>query len=111
MTPTRPSLIEPNNQGVGGVRVFGDARFHTDGDLLAVAFAADGTLWSLEEPGVLRHWNAASGQQMGWIFLSDLETLWNFSQDGGFLISASDDLSLWDVATGQILSSISQSSS
>src|SRR5260370_40210624 len=38
MTP--PSLFEPNNLGI--VRIFGDARFHAGGDLLALGFAPNG---------------------------------------------------------------------
>jgi WD40 repeat protein len=109
MTPTRPTLIEPNNLGVKGMRVFGDARFHTDGDLLAVAFAADGSLWSIEEPGLLRHWNE-TGQEQIHHSLSDLETLWTFSRDARLLASASDDWSLWDVANGQLLNTVAQPS-
>ena len=30
-------------------KLFGEPRFHTDGDVAAVAFAADGTLWFTEE--------------------------------------------------------------
>jgi len=88
--------------------VFGEPQLHTDGDLLALAFAPDNSLWSVEEPGVLRHWNAASGQQLEWQALSDLETLWTFSRDGRLLASASDDLTLWDVSSGQVLTSIPQ---
>ena len=61
-------------------RVFGEPRFHTDGDVAAVAFAADGSLWSIDEAGLLRHW-AADGKVLGRHFLSDLETLWCFSPD------------------------------
>ena len=33
-------------------QVFGDPHLHVDGDMLALSFAPDGTLWSVEEPGV-----------------------------------------------------------
>src|SRR5437870_4128573 len=89
-------------------QVFGEPQLHTDGDLLALSFVRDGSLWSVEEPGVLRHWNAAGGQQLEWHPLSDLETLWAFSRDGRFLASASDDLTLWDVASGQVLTALQQ---
>src|SRR5262245_23532381 len=59
-------------------RVFGDLRFHTDGEVHALAFADDRLLWSLEEGGVLRHWNTDTGQQLGFSVLSDMETLWQF---------------------------------
>jgi WD40 repeat protein len=90
--------------------VFGDPNFHADGDLAALSFADDGTLWSVEEAGMLRHWEVPSGRQLGCAFLSDLETLWCFSPDARLLASASDDLSLWDVASGQLLSLIPQPS-
>src|SRR5215204_3034761 len=90
-------------------KVFGEPQLHTDGELLALSFGSDGSLWSVEEPGVLRHWNA-SGQQLGWNSLSDLETLWAFSPDTRLLASASDDLTLWDVSSGDVLTSIPQSS-
>ncbi|HEV3116613.1 MAG TPA: hypothetical protein VGY58_06145, partial [Gemmataceae bacterium] len=89
------------------VRTFGDLRFHTDGDLLTLAFAADGSLLSMEEPGVLRRWQQ-DGQQLENHYLSDLETLWAFSNDGRFLASASDDLSLWSVQGGKLLASLTQ---
>jgi WD40 repeat protein len=92
------------------VRVFGDLRFHTDGDLLALAFTSPELLWSVEEPGVLRRWNMATGQALGSAFLSDLETLWSFSANARVLVSASDEVSLWDPATGQLVTTLSQPS-
>jgi WD40 repeat protein len=93
---------------VPGVLIFGDPQLHTDGDLQALAFAADGSLWSVEEPGVVRHWNAATGQEIAWHSPSDLEDLWAFSSDARFLASAGDDLSLWDAASGDLLTAIPQ---
>jgi WD40 repeat protein len=91
-------------------RTFGEARFHADGDLAALAFAADGSLWSVEEPGLLRHWNAKTGRPLERHFLSDLETLWVFGGQAQLLASASDDLSLWDVASGTLLGTLEQPS-
>jgi WD40 repeat protein len=108
MTVTATSAWDPTSPAPAVVRVFGDFRFHTDGDVLAVAFVADGALCSVEEPGVLRHWNPETGQQRDWQFLSDLETLWAFSADGRVLVSASNDLSLWDVSSGQLLTAVPQ---
>ncbi|MCI0703093.1 MAG: WD40 repeat domain-containing protein [Planctomycetia bacterium] len=88
-------------------RVFGEPRFHTDGDIAAVAFAADGSLFSIDEAGVLRHW-ASDGKLLARHFLSDLETLWQFSPDAKLLASGNDDLLLWDVSTGQLVSRIEQ---
>ena len=72
--------LEPRSPAPARVtRVFGELRFHTDGEVLALAFASDDTLWSIEEPGLLRRWNALTGQQLGVTFLSDVETAWEFS--------------------------------
>src|SRR5438128_10849242 len=87
-------------------QIFGDPHLHTDGDLLALTFAPDGTLWSVEEPGLLRHWNPATGQQLGWHSLSDLEMLWCFSHDARVLASASDDLRFWDTSSGLMLTAV-----
>jgi len=91
-------------------KVFGDPQLHTDGELLSLAFATDGTLYSVEEPGVVRHWDPANGTQLDWQTLSDLETLWRFSNDCRVLASASNDLSIWDPTSGNLLTAISQPS-
>jgi WD40 repeat protein len=92
------------------LRVFGDLRFHTDGDLQLLCFAPNGHLWSVEEPGFLRQWNPATGQQLSAAFLSDLETLWAMSPDARLIASATDDLTLWETATGKALDTIAQPS-
>ncbi|MBA4067473.1 MAG: hypothetical protein C0501_27945 [Isosphaera sp.] len=99
--PVRPSPLVH--------RVFGEPRFHTDADVAAVAFAADGTLWSVDEAGVLRHW-AADGRPLARHYLSDLETLWCFSPGARLLASGNDDLVLWDVPTGQLVGRVEQQS-
>lgn len=91
--PTRPPLVS---------RVYGEPRFHTDGDVAAVAFAADGTVRAVDEAGALWHW-AADGRQLARHFLSDLETLWAFGPGAKLLASGNDDLLLWDAASGQLL--------
>jgi WD40 repeat protein len=91
MTSTTPSVVQ----------VFGARPFQTDGDLLALRFAADGTLWTVEEPGVLRHWDPVRGEQLSWQGLSDLAMVWQFSGDARLLASAGDEVILWDVAAGQ----------
>jgi WD40 repeat protein len=88
-------------------RVFGEPRFHTDADIAGVAFAADGTLFSIDESGLLRHW-AADGKLLARHFLSDLETLWAFGPGAKLLASGNDDLIFWDVASGQLLARIEQ---
>src|SRR5262245_25008986 len=90
--------------------LFGDPQLHADGDVLALAFALDGSLWSVEEPGLARHWDAATGKPLGWHFLSDLETLWAFSGDAGQLASANEDVSVWDTAAGRLVTRLPQSS-
>jgi WD40 repeat protein len=97
-------------QTLGRTKVYGEPQLHTDGEVLALAFAADGSLWSIEDPGVLRHWNAQTGQQLHWHSLSDLETLWFFSDDASVIVSASDDLTFWDTSSGQVLTAIKQPS-
>jgi WD40 repeat protein len=91
------------------VRSFGEPHLLTDGDVLLLTFARDGSLWSLEEPGILRHWTPA-GKPLETHVLSDLETLWAFSADARVLVSGSDDLTLWDTSSGHILTALSQES-
>src|ERR1700738_2726930 len=95
VTPSPPALP------TAVTRVFGVHPFHTDGDLLALAFAPDGGLWSVEEPGVLRHWDVRARRQLDWHHFEDLATLWCFSPGARHVASASDDLSVWEAATGE----------
>lgn len=90
-------------------KILGEPRFHTDGDVAALSFAADGTLWSIDDAGLLQHW-MADGRVLGRHFLSDLETLWVFSPGAVILASGNDDLILWDVASGQLVNRIEQES-
>ena len=89
---------------------FGELKLHTDSDVQALRFDKDGWLYTIEELGILRKWNAATGQQIHWCSLSDMETLWAFSADARVLASASDDLAIWDASSGALLTSISQPS-
>jgi WD40 repeat protein len=90
-------------------RVFGEPRFHAEGDIAAVAFAADGTLRSVDEAGALLHWSA-DGKPLARHFLSDLETVWAFGPGATRLASGNDDLLIWDAATGQLAHRIKQES-
>lgn len=91
------------------LRVFGEPRFHTDGDIAAVAFSANGSVHSIDEAGLLQHWTL-EGKLLSRHFLSDLETLWAFGPGATVIASGNDDLLLWDVASGQLLNRIEQDS-
>jgi WD40 repeat protein len=101
-----PILLSP--QAFAKQVTFGEPRLHTDSDVQALRFDKDGWLYTIEELGILRKWNAANGQQIQWCSLSDMETLWAFSADARILASASDDLAIWDASSGAILTSIPQ---
>ncbi|HVK16511.1 MAG TPA: WD40 repeat domain-containing protein [Fimbriiglobus sp.] len=105
MTPTDPAPSTSPSPLVA--RTYGEPRFHTEGDVAAITFAADGTLWSVDESGVLRHWTA-EGKTLKRTFLSDLETLWCFAPGAKLLASGNDDLLFWDVAEGALLGRIGQ---
>jgi len=99
-------LTLPTGRGVTSaaiLRTFGAKPFQTDGELLALAFARDGSLWSIEEPGVLRHWDLKQRQQVAWHALTEPATLWAFGPNAQFAASGSDELSLWDVTAGERL--------
>lgn len=96
------------SQTIASKITFGEPQLHTDGDVLQLAFGKDGWLYSIEEHGVLRKWNPISGQQLDWLSLSDMETLWAFSLDARVLASASDDLAIWDASSGALLTTIAQ---
>jgi WD40 repeat protein len=83
-------------------RTYGQPLFHSESDIIALQFDSEGTIWSIEESGLLRNWNLR-GQQISRTYLSDLETVWRFSADARTLVSGSDEICLWDVASGQIL--------
>jgi WD40 repeat protein len=101
MTPT---ILLPARGDLSGSisRVYGSQPFHTDGDLLALRFAPDGALWSVEEPGVLRQWNVASKKQADWHQLEELATLWCFNATAELAAAGSDELSIWHTASGDL---------
>ncbi len=90
-------------------RVYGEPRFHTESDVAAVQFAADGTLYSVDESGILQHWSA-EGRALARHYLSDLETLWCFNPAATVVASGNDDLLFWDVKTGVLLNRVGRSS-
>ncbi len=83
-------------------RVYGSQPFHCDGDLLALGFASDGGLWSVEEPGVLRQWNALAKQQSNWHQLEELATLWCLSGSARLAAAGGDEVSIWETAGGDL---------
>jgi WD40 repeat protein len=88
---------------------FGEPQWHADGVLLALAFAADGSLWSVEEPGLLKRWDGR-GRPVEQVQLGDLEVLWAFGPRAELLVSASDDLEVWDVKRRQPIAAVAQTS-
>jgi WD40 repeat protein len=101
IAPTRPTPLVAH--------VYGQTRFMTEADVAALAFAADGTLYSVDDAGILRHWTA-EGKLLRRQYLSDLETTWAFDSQARCLASGNDDLILWNVADGQMLGRIEQES-
>lgn len=81
------------------VQILGDLHFRLDGALLALHHANDGTLWSVETPGILRQWSASDGAQLASHQLDDVEELWAFSRDGKYLASASNDVAVYGLPT------------
>lgn len=77
--------------------------------MAALQFAADGTLHSVDESGILQHWSA-DGRLLARHYLSDLETLWRFNPSATVLASGNDDLLFWDVKTGTLLNRVGRSS-
>lgn len=75
--------------------VYGQPFFQTDAEVAALAFAADGSLWAVDEAGIVWHWQI-NGRLLDRGYLSDLETVWEFAPQGRRLASGSQDLSVWD---------------
>jgi WD40 repeat protein len=92
------------------LHVFGDPELHTDGEILTLAFGKHGTLWSVEETGVVRQWCALSGRQLAHQQLSDLETQWAFSADASRVAAGSNELAIWDTFSGRLLAALPQTS-
>jgi WD40 repeat protein len=85
-------------------RIFGAPTLHTENDLLALGIAADGTLWSVEEPGLLRQWSLGTRRQLNQWTLDELATVWTFNWAGRLLASASDEVAVWEISSGEQLS-------
>ncbi len=86
-------------------QAFGDPRFRLEGTLLALHLAQDGQAWSVEEPGILRHWLLEPGRELSRVGLSDFEILWTFSPKQNYLASAGNEVSIWDYNRGELITS------
>lgn len=87
-------------------RVFGDLRLSLDGELVALSWPAEGMVWSIEEPGILRCWDVANGRQFYRLDITHDDLAWAISPDARLLASANDGLTLWDALSGHLLRSI-----
>jgi WD40 repeat protein len=84
-------------------RVFGAPILHTENDLLALGIAADGSLWSVEEPGLLRQWSLATRRQISEKPLDEAATVWAFNWACRLLASGSSEVDVWEVSSGEQL--------
>jgi WD40 repeat protein len=84
-------------------RVFGAPTLHTESDLLALGIPGDGTVWSVEEPGRLRQWNLGTRSQLTEHTLDELATVWSFNWAARLLGSASDEVAVWEISSGEQL--------
>src|SRR5262245_19523672 len=89
-------------------RCFGAPALHTDGELLALGITSDGVLWSIEEPNELRSWDLATRRQLNSRPLEEgPATLWAFNWAGRLLASASDEVTVFECASGAELAGAS----
>lgn len=86
-------------------RVFGAPALHTDGELLALGLTVDGVLYSVEEPGELRSWDLRQRHSTGSVPLEGMAMVWAFNWASRLLASASDEVTVWEAASGRQLSS------
>src|SRR5262245_6662650 len=90
-------------------RTFGEPLFHTESEVLAIKYAADDTLWTMEEAGVLRHW-ASDGRLLEREFLSDVEDVWAFNRDATLVASGTNEIAVWSTSKAKELSRTSTES-
>lgn len=83
--------------------VLGDRTGRVDADVLAIGYALTGETLTLEEGGVLRRWDSATGMIVDTHVLSEAETCWSFSHHGRYLVSGSDGISIWNCETGELI--------
>jgi WD40 repeat protein len=86
-------------------RTYGEPLFHTESEVLALRYAPDDTLWTIEEAGVLRHW-APDGRLLERDFLSDVEDAWAFNADATLLASGTSEIALWGTARAKELARV-----
>src|SRR5205807_7678771 len=84
------------------VQAYSSEPLQTEGELLALGFAPDGTLWSIEEPGLLRHWDLASSKQLGMHLFDDVSPVWSFAPGCRLVAGRSGEVTLYDTATGHM---------
>ncbi len=77
---------------------------------MALRFAPDGSLWSVEEPGVLRHWDLGERRQIVWHELADPAALWCFSSSAYYVAAGSDEVCIWQTIDGELFACWPQSS-
>src|SRR5262245_55104224 len=85
-------------------RSFGAPTLHTDGELLALGITSEGILWSIEEPNELRSWDLATRRQLSSRPLEEgPATLWAFNWAARLLASGSDEVTVYECASGDEL--------
>ena len=90
-------------------RTYGEPLFHTESEVLAVRYAPDESLWTVEEAGLLRHWTP-DGRLLDRDFLSDVEDVWAFSADAALLASGTSEIGLWAASKGKELARVAADS-
>ena len=83
-------------------KTYGEPLLHTDSEVVAVAYAPDDTLWTMEEAGLLRHWTS-DGRLIERDFLSDTEDAWVFNADASLLASGTNEIALWSTGKAKEL--------
>jgi WD40 repeat protein len=88
------------------VRVFTAQPLHTEGELLTLGYAPDGSLWSVEEPGRLLRWDPGTARQNDEFLLDDRSLAWCFDPACRVVAAGAEKLTLWDLTTGQALAGL-----
>ena len=83
-------------------QAFASEPLHTEGELLALGFAPDGTLLSIEEPGLLRKWDLSATRQVSETFLDDFSSVWCYGPACRMIAAGGDEVTLYDLS-GQML--------